>query len=801
MSTLTVLTAFGRRQMAKQWLADGTIRPTDEAKWFTPRAIAVGNLLELSVLLTELAGRPQACVVRQVLRADAPERLAELEGYQPGRTVRQAQFFEDRPLHPIMIDVDGYPWEGDPVAGMRAFVLERLPECFHGVDFHWHLSGGYGHPSKAGKLNAHLWFWLRTPYTSAQLYAWAKALGGIDAAVYRPVQAHYTADPVLGEGVTDPVRARSGLETFYLSDEVDLVLTEAELAAVSQVEARRPARAADALPDPVADYLWDHWTVYGEQDGRLHVACPWAEHHSGDSGSSQCAWTQAGVGGRAEGGVHCMHETHGGHGKLTTTAFLRLVGYTAEEVMSEFPVMTSRHEGRSEGDATDDEEGEDGDDWLPAGSEQLLAETFASRGGGERFRWTPGLEWMVNQGSHWARDELLRRMTVAREVCRDAAAGEKAQLARKLCAANTVSALLNLARSHEGVATPIEAWDAHPMLLNTPAGVIDLETGREVPREGLLFTQVTGAAPVPGPTPVWDRFLGEVFAGDLEMVEFMQRLAGYAFTGSTREHKMFFLHGAGRNGKNVFMDVLHRLGGRYAHNLASEALMTSKHQQHATTFAALHGKRLAISSEIEESAHWAEAKIKSLTGDTTMTARFMRQDEFTFPITHKHIIAGNSKPRLRGDDTAVAARMVLVPFLQTFEGARRDVLLPQKLQAEDAGIMAWVVEGARKWAQGGLAIPVSVAQASQRYMAENDDTALWLQECCTANPVAASRASVLYASFSRWKQGNGEHPASIKAFSQRMERFYRKAHTMHGAVFYGVELSAAADFDLQETAE
>ena len=435
---------------------------------------------------------------------------------------------------------------------------------------------------------------------------------------------------------------------------------------------------------------------------------------------------------------------------------------------------------------------DDSDD-APFGSELALSEEFARNAHGV-LRWTPGLEWMVNSGTHWKKDESLRRFTAAKSVCKGAAAGlGSAKLAGKICSAGTHSAILSLARSADGIVTGIEEWDKHPMLLNTPAGVIDLETGREVSRDGLLFTQVAGASPAATATPIWDKFLHEVFAGDLEMVEFMQRMGGYSLTGSIKEQKLFFLHGNGANGKSVFLDVLRALGGQYSYNLPSEALMTSKHESHPTMLASLHGKRLAISSEIEESAHWAEARIKAMTGDETMTARYMRQDFFTFRVSHKHIIAGNFKPRLKGDDFAMVRRMVLIPFSQRFEGARRDNNLPDKLKAEYPGILAWFIEGARKWAASGLAIPAAITEASQEYMAEQDDIGLWIESRCERVPGHPELASSLFASFESWKRDNGEHAGSAKTFSQRLERSYDKKATNKGKVFRGLRLSNQFD--------
>lgn len=422
---------------------------------------------------------------------------------------------------------------------------------------------------------------------------------------------------------------------------------------------------------------------------------------------------------------------------------------------------------------------------VPPGSEQALADTFSLTVAG-RLKWSPGMDWMSNIGTHWQRDELLTRYKYSKDVCKATAYGMSKKLAAKICSASTNHALLSLARSASGINTPVAAWDSYPMLLNTPGGVIDLETGLTVSRDGLLFTQIAGVAPTRMPTPTWDRFVSEIFCDDLAMVEFIQRMGGYGLTGSIKEQKMFFFQGTGSNGKSVLLDVLRNLGGTYSHNLPSEALMTSRNEGHPTMFAALHGKRLAISSEIEESAHWAESRIKSLTGDESLTARYMRQDFFTFNISHKHVIAGNFKPRLKGDDFAMVRRMVLVPFTQRFEGASRDYNLPDKLKLEYPGILMWFVEGARKWASSGLAIPSAVTEASKEYMAEQNDLELWLAECCKQGPGLVGKCNELYQSFSQWKQKNGEFAPSVKSFSQRLERTHRKVKNRCGMLFEGV---------------
>lgn len=412
-----------------------------------------------------------------------------------------------------------------------------------------------------------------------------------------------------------------------------------------------------------------------------------------------------------------------------------------------------------------------------------------------KYRWTHGLEWRVNTSTHWVQDNNLSRYNAAKEICQGVAAdiedGEEG-LVKKICSAATINAVLMLARCDAGIVTGIEEWDAHTMLLNTPSGIYDLTTGAIIPRaDNLLFTQITNIAPAAIPTPVWDKFTADVF-GDAETIEFIQRMGGYCLTGSTREQKLFFLHGEGSNGKSVFLEVLRAIGGQYSHNLPSEALMTAKHERHPTTLAALHGKRLAISSEIEQTAHWAESRIKSLTGDATMTARYMRCDEFTFTITHKHVLAGNSKPRLKGDDFAMVRRMVLIPFTRTFKGEDCDDRLPQKLEAEYAGILNWFIQGARKWSESGLLIPSTIKESTAEYMAQQNDIQLWIEECCTVGGGLSVGSTVAYQSYAAFKSRNGEHPESAKAFSPRLEKLFPKVKVHGTMAFRGLALDPSA---------
>ena len=81
-----------------------------------------------------------------------------------------------------------------------------------------------------------------------------------------------------------------------------------------------------------------------------------------------------------------------------------------------------------------------------------------------------------------------------------------------------------------------------------------------------MISKLTAVAPAPPgtPFPLWFKFLAEASGGDAELVAFLQRFCGYALTGSTREQKLSFVIGTGKNGKSVYVKTVQKVFGEYA---------------------------------------------------------------------------------------------------------------------------------------------------------------------------------------------------------------------------------------------
>jgi putative DNA primase/helicase len=363
--------------------------------------------------------------------------------------------------------------------------------------------------------------------------------------------------------------------------------------------------------------------------------------------------------------------------------------------------------------------------------------------------------------------------------------GEKVALA----SAKTVSAIERLAKSDRRMAATIDQWDADPWLLNTPDGVIDLRTGTvRAHRADDYMTKITAAGPGGG-CPIFLKFLDRITGSDAELIAYLRRVLGYALTGATRDHALFFGYGTGANGKSVLLSTVAGILGDYHKTAPIETFTASNVDRHPTDLAMLRGARLVTATETEEGRQWAESRIKSLTGGDRVSARFMRQDFFEYTPQFKLFIAGNHRPGLRSVDEAIRRRFHLIPFAVTIPPEERDSELTEKLKAEWPGILAWIVAGCLKWQSEGLAAPKAVTDATAEYLNSEDAIAAWIEDRCERDVNAWSGASALFASWASWANKAGENPGSQKKFSRKLvDRNFNKHDLTAGRGFYGLRI-------------
>ena len=404
------------------------------------------------------------------------------------------------------------------------------------------------------------------------------------------------------------------------------------------------------------------------------------------------------------------------------------------------------------------------------GTEDALALSFTRRYHRD-WRYVAGWgKWLVWDGQRWRTEDTLAATDLIRSVCRQTALrADNPRVATKLASAGTVSGVERLARADRRHAATTDEWDADPWLLNTQGGVLDLKTGRMRPHERTdRMTKITTATPG-GDCQTWRQFIDEVTGGDKELEFYLQRMVGYALTGATQEHALFFLYGTGANGKSVFVNTLATILGDYATNAPMDTFMETRTDRHPTDMAGLRGARFVAAIETEQSKRWAESKLKNLTGGDKISARFMRQDFFEFFPQFKLFVAGNHKPAIRNIDEAMKRRLHLIPFTITVPPERRDKNLQQKLLAERDGILAWAVQGCLDWQRHGrLKPPQRVVDATEEYFEAEDALGRWLDERCVRETCAKSLTAELFNDWKQWAEAAGEFVGAQRRFSDQL---------------------------------
>jgi len=319
--------------------------------------------------------------------------------------------------------------------------------------------------------------------------------------------------------------------------------------------------------------------------------------------------------------------------------------------------------------------------------------------------------------------------------------------------------MVSLAESEAPIAATPDAFDRDPWLFNVENGTINLQTGELRPhRQTDMITKIAPVAYVAdADCPRWDAFLARVLP-DLEVRVVVQRYLGYCLTASVREQVLQFAYGAGANGKSVLLDVMLAIFGDYGLRAAADLVLAKHGETHPTELADLEGRRLVVVSEIEQGKAWAESLIKRITGDTTITARKMRQDFYSFAASHKLVIAANTKPTVRGTDHAIWRRMRLIPFEVTIPPAERDKDLVGKLLEEGPGILAWLVRGCLDWQRDGLGASTAIEVATEEYQHDQDVLGHWIAETCELGEAQWSATTLLYENYVAWCKASGRDP-------------------------------------------
>ncbi|MBZ5658841.1 MAG: bifunctional DNA primase/polymerase [Acidobacteriia bacterium] len=438
---------------------------------------------------------------------------------------------------------------------------------------------------------------------------------------------------------------------------------------------------------------------------------------------------------------------------------------------------------------------------------------------GNMIRFASG-KWYVWNGKRWAPDHYRKLDRMAEYVVKELLAeaedisDEKERKAKQRFALacgdrSRRAAMVELAATKRGVLKRPTDFDIDLWAFNVQNGTVDLNTGELQPHNPL--DNITKISPViydaEADCPLWDKFMREVMCGNQEMVDFLAAAAGYSLTGDTRIQAMFFNHGDGENGKGVFLETLAYIIGEYSYTSAFDTFVyhEKSNRDVRNDLAALVGVRFLCAEESSEGHRLDEALIKQLTGENTVTTRFLYQDEFSYKPNFKIWMSSNFRPSIRTTDWGTWRRVKMIPWNFRVHANHRDEQLKSKLRREAPGILNWMLRGLQRYVDAGykMTYPEIVEKATSEYRISQDIVGQFINTKCEL--AGKIQVSDLYSSFKFWaEQSRERHNLTLRKFGDEVvkrEGIFRNKEK-DATYFHGVSLRlSAADQQLNELAE
>lgn len=426
---------------------------------------------------------------------------------------------------------------------------------------------------------------------------------------------------------------------------------------------------------------------------------------------------------------------------------------------------------------------------------------------GTWYVWT-GTQWRPSLGgntevAHYAKETIK---DLPKEADQHADPAEFFMFCSLSQRAAMVASMVKLAESDPRVCVPSSELDKHKHLLGVKNGVVDLRTGQLLaPDAALRITLTAGCEYNPGAKcPLFEKVMRDAFFDDMEMVEYVCRMFGYALQGDPKEDIMFIAFGSGSNGKSSVFNAVRKAFGGYARSAEASTFLADGNGNNAggprEDLLRLRGARFIYVNEPDENGELREGAVKAMTGGDAIAARGINaKHSVEIEPTWTVFMPTNHKPIIKGTDNGIWRRMGLIPFTRDFNKdstIQKDETLRYRVLDELPGILAMLVRAGMKYRKDGLTPPAKVLSASADYRKDMDLLAEWMEECCVIEPGASCKSNELWESWEVFARRRGllNYIRSSNALGRRLESRFPAGKNAKGArVRLGIAVKAMED--------
>lgn len=265
--------------------------------------------------------------------------------------------------------------------------------------------------------------------------------------------------------------------------------------------------------------------------------------------------------------------------------------------------------------------------------------------------------------------------------------------------------------------------------------------------------------------PQWMAFLNQVLPGDVQAQQFLQEWFGYVLSGRKDLHKMAALVGGRRSGKGTTAQVLQNMVGVDGY---AAPILAQLGERFGTEN--MIGKQLAVMGDVRWAARETQAAVPillALGSEDSQDVQRKNRSTWTGRLGIRVMMMSNDLPSFKDASGALAGRLVLVEFRQSFYGREDTGLLP-RLLTELSGILNWALDGLdRLTARGHFLEPESAAEARGEMDRETSPILGWVDSWCDLEPGNEVSIQALFEDYQRWCQRNNiSHEGTVSRFSR-----------------------------------
>jgi len=447
------------------------------------------------------------------------------------------------------------------------------------------------------------------------------------------------------------------------------------------------------------------------------------------------------------------------------------------------------------------------------------AERLVARFGHE-MAWVPGYGWRIWDGRRWVTQEGVgaaysRGVKTAKAIFDEAdelpakpEPGSESKINHRAAHQKwskdsgniqRIRGMLDLAASE--LERNHRDFDADPYQLNVANGTLALGAEGVSLQPHCRADYISRIADVEyhpeADCPSWRAFIDMIFP-DPDTQRFVQKWFGYSLTGSTIEQLFVVFSGKGANGKSTMIDTIARIMGSYAGTVPVEALLAVGQKSSggpSPEIVKMNGPRLVRTSEPYFGAVFNDSVVKQLTGSEEMTGRGLAKDYIDFHPVAKLCLGVNHVPRFKGRDHGTKRRTIIVPCRHQFKrvpGEKKRDYIGEFVANEASGILNWLLDGFRLWAEEGL-MPevddgapdyVEIREQTKSYFTDLDQEGQALREILilTNDPDDKVSSSEIAFRAEKWCKENADRDMRKNLLTDALKAFGAESCRLGGGI-------------------